>query len=128
MSFNANELNNRVTVEAEATGQDPATGFATTDWLELTQIWAKVEPFVGRAAFEADRAGIVRPTRITTRWNDTIRVAFDDPTQLAAPPSPYDNWTGALRFKWQDLTFNAYSVDDIQGKRREMLITAKTNS
>lgn len=123
MTFNANELNNRVTVEAEATGQD-ANGFQTTEWLVLTKIWAKVEPMVGSAKLAASQVQIERPTRITTRWNNTIRLAFDDPGQLPPPPI-LNNWTGALRFIWQDITFTAESIDDIQGKRREMLIFAK---
>ena len=68
MTFNPQELNQRITLQQKFTGQDPNTGIQSTEWLDREDLWAKAEGAVGRTRFEASAAGFVDPVNFTVRF------------------------------------------------------------
>ncbi len=105
MSYNAQELNQRITVQERIDAQDPETGEITTTWQTFAQLWAKAEPAVGREYEAAAALQAQKPVKFTTRWRDDLRES--------------------MRIVWRATNYNIRSIADIKGKRREMLIYAE---
>lgn len=105
MSFNAQELNQRITVQEAVEAQDPMTGEITVTWETFATLWAKAEPAVGREFEAAAAIQAERPVKFTCRWQDDI-----EPT---------------MRIVWRGDIYNIRSIADVKGKRREMLIYAQ---
>lgn len=104
MSFNPQELNQRITVQAPVHDQDSETGDIETTWETFAELFAKAEPAVGREFEAAAAMQAEKPVKFTVRWRDGI-----EPT---------------MRILWRGEIFNIRSVADIKGMRREMLIYA----
>lgn len=102
MTFNAQELNQRITVQEPVHTQDPQTGEITVTWQTVAALWAKAEPAVGREFEAAQALQAERPVKFTLRWRDGI-----EPTH---------------RIVWRGDTYNIRGIADIKGKRRELLI------
>lgn len=107
MSFNAQELNQRITVQERVETQDPQTGDILVTWEDYADLWAKAEPAVGREFEAAAALQAARPVKFTLRWADDI--------------------VETMRIVWRGQTYNVRSIADIKGKRREMLIYAEGN-
>lgn len=105
MSFNPQELNERVIVQEPVETQDPMTGYITVTWESFAHLYAKAEPAVGREFEAAAAIQAERPVKFTLRWHDEI-----EPT---------------MRIVWRGDNYNIRSIADIKGKRREMLIYAE---
>ena len=114
MTFNPQELNQRITLQQKFTGQDPNTGIQSTEWLDREDLWAKAEGAVGRTRFEASAAGFVDPVNFTVRF---IEVEGDSGNNGIIPLRPGD-W----RIVWRGFVYTIESIIDIKGKRREMVI------
>lgn len=105
MSYNAQELNQRITVQERIEDQDSDTGDITFEWVTFAELWAKAEPAVGREFEAAAALQAQKPVKFTTRWRDDL----DE----------------SMRIVWRATTYNIRSIADIKGKRREMLIYAE---
>lgn len=102
MSFNAQELNQRITVQEPVGTQDPMTGEIIVTWETFAELWAKAEPAVGREFEAAAAIQAERPVKFTARWRDDL----DE----------------SMRVVWRGEPYNIRSLADIKGKRRELVI------
>ena len=116
MTFNPQELNQRITIQQFVTGApDPNTGIPGDDeWVDRTELWAKAEGAVGRTRYAAGAAGYVDPVNFTVRY---IELEGDGGDPGTVPLRPGD-W----RIVWRGLVYDIESIIDIKGKRREMVI------
>lgn len=115
MTFNPQELNQRITVQQLVTGEpDPNTGVPGEDeWVDRATLWAKSEPAVGRTRYAAGAAGFVDPVNFTVRY---IELEGDNGDGVI--PFRPTGW----RIVWRGLVYDIESIIDIKGKRREMVI------
>lgn len=107
MSYNAQELNQRIAFDTPVLVQDPETGEITTNWELVGMVWAKAEPAVGREFEAAAAIQAERPVKFTMRWRDGI-----DET---------------MRINWRANSYNIRSIADVKGKQREMVIYTDGN-
>ena len=117
MTFNPQELNQRITLQQLYSGVDPNTGIQTEEWQDRDDLWAKAEGQVGRTRFAAQAAGYVDPVNFTVRY---IEVEGDSGNGGTVPLRPAD-W----RVVWRGFVYTIESIIDVKGKRREMVISAE---
>jgi SPP1 family predicted phage head-tail adaptor len=117
MTFNPQELNQRITLQQKFSSVNPQTGIRSDEWQDRQDLWAKAEPAVGRTRFAAAAAGFVDPVDFTVRY---IEVEGDSGDQGTIPFRPGD-W----RVVWRGYAYEVQSIIDNKGKRREMVIATE---
>lgn len=76
MSFTAQELNTRITLQRYTEGPpDPLSGQPSMDWVDYAEAFAKVEPLVGREYIAAGAEREQIPLKVTMRWRPDVRPA-----------------------------------------------------
>jgi len=104
MTFTAQELQHRITIESQVTTQDPMTGEIVTTWQTFAQPFAKVEPLVGRELFAAQQVLAAAPVKFTMRYLPDL--------------------DASMRIRWQGAPYNITSIANVKGRNRETLIYA----
>lgn len=74
MSIRAGRLNRLVTLQQKATGSPAqfATGELDEVWVDVAQVWASVEPLVGREFYEAQQIQSSVTAKIRIRWRPGV--------------------------------------------------------
>lgn len=106
MSYTAQELNRKITLQALTPGGVDSNGDTLpAAWADFITVFAKVEPLVGREFFAAAAVQAEDTTKFTMRWrgdlDSTMRIVFD----------------GKL--------YNITSIQNIRSANRETLIYAR---
>ena len=102
MTFNAQELNQRILVQEFTFTQDPITGAAIESWDDKFEVFAKAEGMVGQERFVANQTLFQDPVKFTVRYRDDIKAGD--------------------RVVWRGKNYDVQSIVDIKGKRRELLL------
>lgn len=104
MTYTAQELNRKITFQEPQDVQDPVTFEIITVWVDFVDVFAKVEPLVGREYLAAAAMQAESTTKFTMRYrgdiNAAMRIVFDG-----------KNW-------------NIVSIQNIRSGNRETLIYA----
>lgn len=106
MTFTAQELNKRVELQRYEEIVDPETGDRTEVWATYAEVFAKVEPLVGREYFAAAAVQAENTTKFTIRHRPDLL--------------PRD------RLRYADKHWDIASVINPKGRNRETLIMAST--
>jgi SPP1 family predicted phage head-tail adaptor len=93
-----------LTLQQESRAADTGGGVVLT-WVNLRDVWARVEPISGRETIQAGNVVGVVTHRITTRYDSAI-----------AP---------SLRFAWGARVLNIRSVKNVDAHNRFMVIMAE---
>lgn len=104
MSFTAQELAHRITIERLEEYEDPETGYRVEEWREIAAAYARVDPMLGRERLAAMQVVAVEQTKFTTRYLPGI--------------TTYD------RLLWDGSEWNIQSIVNVGGRNRETLIYA----
>lgn len=104
MTYTAQELNRKITIQESQITQDPNTGEMIVTWVDFVSVFAKIEPLVGREYLAAAAIQAENLCKFTMRYrgdiNASMRIVFD----------------GKL--------FNITSIQNIRSANRETLIYA----
>jgi len=106
MTYTAQELNRKITFQAQQMTQDPVTGAPIIGWVDHVSVFAKVEPLVGREYLAAAAVQAEDTTKFTMRFRDDI--------------------TPVMRIAFDGKTFNIQSIQNIRSGNRETLIYARS--
>lgn len=72
----AGKLRHRITLQANAAVQDPATGYMVPGWIEVAQVWAAIEPLSAREFIAAQAVQSDVTTRIVIRHRAGVSPAM----------------------------------------------------
>jgi SPP1 family predicted phage head-tail adaptor len=106
----AGRLNRRVSIDVPMTTQND-TGEEITDFVELSTVWASIEPIRGREALLNGLNAAQMDTRIRLRWS----VALD---------AMNSEW----RIRYKEQIFDIVSIAHIRTGHRELEIMAKSGT
>lgn len=67
----AGELNQRVTIQSKASGQD-SYGMPNGSWSTLATVWARVQPLLGREFMEGRQLEAEVSTRVRIRYRTDV--------------------------------------------------------
>jgi SPP1 family predicted phage head-tail adaptor len=92
--YSARDLDQRVTLQRQLANQD-GLGNSTGQWVDVADVWARVQPLRGKEFFAAGQMQSSAEVRIVIRWRDDVlptwRVMWGDtPHEIVAPPANID--------------------------------------
>lgn len=105
MTYTAQELNRRVQLQRSTPVIDPSTGYDHDEWATFAEVFAKVEPLVGREYLAAAAMQSEGITKFTMRYRDDLL--------------PTD------RLLFDGKEWNVQSIQNVRSGNRELLIYAK---
>lgn len=78
MGIRAGRLNRLVTLQQRAAGspQQFATGEPDETWVDVAQVWASVEPLVGREFYEAQQVQSSVTAKLRLRWRPGVNAGM----------------------------------------------------
>lgn len=75
LPVSAGELDQRVTLQQRASGQD-SLGQASGAWQDVATVWARREPLRGRELFAAGEMQASADVRFTIRWRTAVTASM----------------------------------------------------
>ncbi len=105
MTYTAQELNRKITIQQVTITQDPQTGEMIESWGDFVSVFAKIEPLVGREYLAAAAIQAEDTTKFTMRYRGDI--------------------DAAMRIAFDGKLFNITSIQNIRSANRETLIYAR---
>jgi SPP1 family predicted phage head-tail adaptor len=106
----AGKQNRRVAIDVPMTTQN-ATGEEITDFVELSEVWASIEPIRGREALLNGLNAAQMDTRIRMRWSEAL-----------------DAMTTEWRIRYKETYYDLISIAHIRTGHRELEILAKSGT
>lgn len=103
----AGKLRHRIMIEAP-TGAQNEFGEPVEGWSLFASVWASREDLTGREAFLAQQAKSEVTSRFRVRYLDGV--------------------TGSMRISSDGVLYNIESVQDVDGRRRSLVLLAKRGS
>jgi len=105
MSYTAQELNRKITIQQVTVTQDPVTGELTEGWADVGEAFAKVEPLVGREYFLAGAIQAESTVKFTMRYRAGL--------------------TASMRLIHEGKPYGITTVINVKGRNRETLVMAQ---
>ncbi len=105
MTFTAQQLAHRITLQHVVNTQDPNTGDITTTWETFAQPFARIDPLAGREFFAAQAVQAESTVKFTLRYRDDVK--------------PSD------RIVWKGDEYDIKAVMNMGTKNRELLLHAR---